>query len=958
MSVKRFKFVSPGIFVNEIDNSHLPSIPDKVGPVVVGRAERGPAMRPVTIQSQAEFVEMFGSPVPGGFTSDVWRNGNYQSPMYGTYAAMAYLRNNGPVTYVRLLGHEHEDKTTNSGEAGWKVDKEAYGLWLWDSAAVATPVTGTLAAVFYSDVGGPSLQGARRGLESETISASCAAILNTAPNREFKMYMHSDNTAQTEEVVTSFNFDKNSSKFIRKVFNTNPALTNDDSVVSSTNESSFWLGQTFENTLDEYLTLSDTKKVCGMIAPLRAGGAGTLSGADFRMPAAAGNTGWVFSQQLSEDTASFAPSITSGGDVSGGVHKLFKFHALNSGEWECANLKVSIQDIKYSRNPNENPYGSFTVIIRRASDNDASPQIVESFTGCTLNPTSPNYIKRKIGDQTLAWSEAERRWTEQGDFANQSRYVRVETDQDLDGNALDATCLPFGFFGPPRLKGFGVEQPTGNEVTTSTLMFIDGGSSEVNSYTAVTGISADNKLRLGHGSTGANLKLEFPKVPLRTTSDHGALSSRKQAYWGVDTLESGSNKVKNACWADLMYPLPDSMSVSTTDLVETSQWTFTLDDVKLEGANEAIATWASGNRAAGTSKSVGASWSGSLDAGLDRFTMPLWGGFDGLDVKQLDPFSSDIAIGSAATDRSNYAYYSIRKAVDTVSDAEVVEMNVLAAPGITVDTLNNHIVNVCEQRADALAIVDIGGGYKPRANRTASATFATYGGSATATLQRLDDMGLNSSYACCYYPWVQIKDTTSGAALWAPPSVVALGTMGSAETKSDVWFAPAGFTRGGLSEGSAGMPVSAVRDRLTSKQRDDLYAANVNPIATFPAEGIVIFGQKTLQTQASALDRINVRRLMIFVKKEISRMAATTLFEPNVQRTWNNFLGRINPFLRSVQSGLGLSDFKVVLDESTTTEELIDRNIMYAKILLKPTRAIEYIAIDFVITNSGASFED
>jgi phage tail sheath protein FI len=125
-----------------------------------------------------------------------------------------------------------------------------------------------------------------------------------------------------------------------------------------------------------------------------------------------------------------------------------------------------------------------------------------------------------------------------------------------------------------------------------------------------------------------------------------------------------------------------------------------------------------------------------------------------------------------------------------------------------------------------------------------------------------------------------------------------------------------------------------------------------------PAEGIVIFGQKTMQVTPSALDRINVRRLMIFVKKEISRMAATTLFDQNVQRTWNRFLGRVNPFLRSVQARMGLTEFKVVLDETTTTAELIDRNIMYAKILLKPARAIEYIAIDFVITNSGASFED
>ena len=194
--------------------------------------------------------------------------------------------------------------------------------------------------------------------------------------------------------------------------------------------------------------------------------------------------------------------------------------------------------------------------------------------------------------------------------------------------------------------------------------------------------------------------------------------------------------------------------------------------------------------------------------------------------------------------------------------------------------------------------------------------------------------------------------------MWVPPSVTALGTFGSTEARSELWFAPAGFTRGGLSEGAGGLPVLAVSQRVSSRERDELYEANINPIAQFPAEGIVVFGQKTLQATPSALDRINVRRLMIYVKKEISRRAATLLFDQNVQATWDRFRGSVEPFLDSVKSRFGLTEFKVVLDETTTTPDLIDRNILYAKIFLKPARAIEFIAIDFVITNSGASFED
>jgi len=182
--------------------------------------------------------------------------------------------------------------------------------------------------------------------------------------------------------------------------------------------------------------------------------------------------------------------------------------------------------------------------------------------------------------------------------------------------------------------------------------------------------------------------------------------------------------------------------------------------------------------------------------------------------------------------------------------------------------------------------------------------------------------------------------------------------MANSEAKSEVWFAPAGFNRGGLTEGSAGLPVTGVTYKLTSKERDSLYEASVNPIASFPSEGIVVFGQKTMQVERSALDRINVRRLMIYIKKQVSRISSTLLFDQNVSVTWDRFLNRVNPFLASIQSRLGLTEFRVVLDETTTTPDLVDQNIMYAKIFLKPARSIEFIAVDFVITRSGASFDD
>jgi hypothetical protein len=265
-------------------------------------------------------------------------------------------------------------------------------------------------------------------------------------------------------------------------------------------------------------------------------------------------------------------------------------------------------------------------------------------------------------------------------------------------------------------------------------------------------------------------------------------------------------------------------------------------------------------------------------------------------------------------------------------------------------------MNTCQNRADALAIIDIPDVFKPDTENTQS--YSNRLGSVTTAVSGMQTRDINNSYACTYYPWVQIKDTKENRLLHVPPSVIALGTFASSEAVSELWFAPAGFTRGGLTNGAAGLPVTGVTERLTSKKRDDLYENNINPIAKFPAEGIVIFGQKTLQQTSSALDRINVRRLMIYVKKEISRIAATILFDQNVSVTWSRFTGEVEPFLSDVRARLGLTDFKVVLDETTTTPDLVDRNIMYAKIYLKPARAIEYIAVDFIITRTGAAFED
>jgi hypothetical protein len=358
----------------------------------------------------------------------------------------------------------------------------------------------------------------------------------------------------------------------------------------------------------------------------------------------------------------------------------------------------------------------------------------------------------------------------------------------------------------------------------------------------------------------------------------------------------------------------------------------------------------------GTSYTSG-SYTNLLNAEIDRFTVPFWGGFDGLNIRVPDPMYNK-GMSSTSNSENSYIYNSIKRAIDSVADPETLDMNLLCMPGLTLDSLTNHVVNVCEERADALGVMDLPDVYIPPHEQYYSNKANRVGTTPTNAATALKNRQIDSSYGATYYPWLMARDEPTGKPVWIPPSVAMLGVFASSERKSQLWFAPAGFNRGGLSEGAAGLPILSVSERLTSKQRDLLYESNINPLASFPSSGIVVFGQKTLQVQRSALDRINVRRLVIFMKKRISILATRVLFQQNVQSTWTVFKGLIEPFLANMVTTYGITDYRLVLDESTTTPDLIDQNILYAKIMIKPARAIEFIAIDFVIMSTGASFDD
>ena len=1013
MSVKDFKFVSPGVFINEIDNSFIPKSTDvQIGPVVVGRATRGLAMQPVTVQSYSEFVRMFGDTVGGASGNDAWREGTSNSPMYGTYAAKAFLRSNvAPLTFLRLLGQESptQDGTTPA-QAGWKTPNTpnrapasnggSYGLFLFPSAsAVAADLgTGSLAAIFYVDNGdlflsgtiyggSGSWPGSKAAAPGVGITGSNGTVLGQDGDNLWNVVV-SGNVNGEEKI--SFTFDDTSANFIRNKFNTSPTnVTTPRDFYPSASHKSYWLGQSFEQRLQDRQLIGANKAV-GVVFALSKG---TATGPWNMLGQASreARSGWFIGQAL-DAANTYVPSK---------AQKLFRLIGRGHGEWLQKNVKISIENVRYS-NSNTNAYGTFSVVLRALNDSDANVLVMERYDNCNLDPSSPNYLARKIGDKFTQWDNTERSLKEYGDYDNQSKFVYVEMNDDVDAAACDASLLPFGYYGPPQFQNIMNLQGTGSFTTASypgeiapigvdvddplrnyspeialSSFYVTGasgiphgaGGTTAGATTVGGQVYLSGGCGIGGGVTALRASctgsLEFPHVRLRTSASAGGLSNYQDAYYGMMTTRTSGSSASDASISDfhrLLFSGYDAgggdAGVHSTAGVANWSYIFSLDDVVLKSGTSTSFYYSSGSRTREDSY-TSASYKSLLDAGVNRFTAPLWGGFDGFDITKPDPlYNNGMTNISNVDEDKSAAYYTWKRGLDTVADPEFINMNLLATPGLTQKDLTGHAINICEERGDAMALIDLPDVYIPPHEKWYASKTSRLGSTPENAVNRLRDRFIDSSYGATFYPWVQTRDENTARTLWVPPSVAMMGVLASSERASELWFAPAGFNRGGLSEGAAGIPVTNVLTRLTAKQRDTLYDANINPIASFPSTGIVVFGQKTLQTRRSALDRINVRRLVIFLKKQISILSTRVLFDQNVSATWDRFKGLIEPFLNDVKTRLGIVEYRLILDETTTTPDLIDQNIMYAKIMVKPARAIEYIAIDFVIASTGASFDD
>ena len=351
---------------------------------------------------------------------------------------------------------------------------------------------------------------------------------------------------------------------------------------------------------------------------------------------------------------------------------------------------------------------------------------------------------------------------------------------------------------------------------------------------------------------------------------------------------------------------------------------------------------------ANSSIAAGRSISGSTFAGLDistflKFTVPFQGGFDGMDPAITKNVGSAITsanlFGLNCTSATSLGSVGYIKALNTISNSDEFDINMIVTPGVTIadhSSIVNKAIEVAEDRGDTFVIVDP----------------VIYGSSVSAAAAAVANSGITSNYVGTYWPWVKIIDTDKNKPVWVPPSVVVPRVMAYNDSVAYEWFAPAGLNRGGVNE------AVDVELKLTQNDRNDLYENRVNPIATFPNQGVCIWGQKTLQLKPSALDRINVRRLLITLKKFIASSSRYLVFENNTTTTRQRFLNIVTPYLETVKARQGLYAFRVIMDETNNTPDVIDRNIMYGQIYLQPAKSAEFIILDFNILPTGASFEN
>ena len=1007
-----FDLFSPEVRLNEIDLSVTPTQPPgEDGLLVVGRALQGPAMEPIVIKSVDALYKTFGPPCSMVQADDVFRDGNHYGPTYAHYAAEAWLsQGNSGVTFIRLAGEDFTG-TQAAGyvKAGWKlgthlVDADpdssvsAFGIFVAPSSSGGSSgkmiTSGTLGAIIYTKGAAVTLAGTHPidGASTASLGAAITSNSNTSV-AEFtaRIFTGTNNHATYEDIT--FSFDPDANNFIRNALNTNPQKLHGVHFGSGAQEK-YFLGESFETAVHRKLTAVGSGSAAGqqiaICLPLYSGSNKGYS--EREAEAKNSSTGWFINRETN-------PQATSAGHMySAEKHKLFKIHSLHQGEFFQNNYAIVIENLRLGNAGNNESTFTLKVV-------DSQGNTVEKFSNLTVNKNSGNYIAQRIGTQKRIWDTSNNVFQFEGEYINKSSYIRIEEHANLN-SLSDKYALPFGFYGPVKPVGFSVFSQAANPSQQGAAGHIPHTTGDKHgvgdndlSASYVSGSSLSGALGYrpevfsdGGANTQRGMRMfvalgidhsasfDWPSFQLTEQNTNNGSNYPKNTLFGVrqalansDVHQNKTDYFKRADYKDIAKMLPNTLDTQTDDsdsALESAgakrSFIFSLDDIINDSVNPNNWYYESGSLVGGSSYTQANGTKALLDQGIKQFVAPFFGGFDGLDITQADPFSNANVL-KTETEATHHAVYSIQKAIDIatvedVADAGLIgpKYDVISIPNVTHVGLTDSLMTKVRDRQDALAIVDLDDNFLQKFENSGSAD--TTNGKASDIIATAQTRLIDNNYAATYHPRLQFAAPTgfgvgSGTFMnvTVPPSVAAIAVLAQSDAISgnSPWFAPAGFNRGGLES----LGFINTLHTLTKGQRDDLYQENINPIARFGAVGrTVVFGQKTLQQSATSLDRINVRRLMIYIKKRVGRVATATLFEQNVRGTWNNFKAQVAPILNDVKARGGISEYKLVLDETTTTDSIQDNNQVYAQVFLKPVRSIEFIQVDFIITNQGVEF--
>lgn len=700
-------------------------------------------------------------------------------------------------------------------------------------------------------------------------------------------------------------------------------------------------------------------------------------------------------------------------------YDLFAIESLDDGEFANKLYKVSISNLKASLDA-ANPYGTFSVQIRDWNDNDTSPLILEQFNNCSLDPDADNYVAKVIGDRKVyfnfdATDPAERRLIAAGKYPNNSTLVRVVMNDAVDRGQIPGAALPFGFRGINVLKTNDTLTDHGLTASDGTTRIngILSSSAAPLSASIVPPVPFRSKVTKGardsvlwFGKPGINelsvplyywgVKFERNDIstdPNIETLPNNLLASLTQ-FQGIEKLDmlvtgSGADLLNNnkftlarVAFSNLYPSSADLSTVLTASIdshmreaayirngrVDTTIYTVPDTTIVAGGGNRITFATILGRGTPSQFNRFGP---------YLKFTNFMAGGFDGVNMldsnarrlndRSTSFDSSTYGAGGAysgfvpdgfasnqnGSGQSNNGVASHVSAINIMTDGMQVNHNLLAIPGIREPFITDYAGQKVKEYGLAFYVMDIPK-YDDVGNRIFTDSTSSTGGivrpDVNQTATGLDTRAIDNNYMGTYFPDIFIDDATNRRRVRVPASIAALGALGFNDRVGYPWFAPAGFNRAALDF------VTNVEVRLTSSDKDRLYDSRINPIATFPRQGFVIFGQKTLQIKSSALDRVNVRRLLLEVKRLIINIALKLEFEQNTPDVRNKFVSDAALQLGLIQSQAGIEAFQVIMNETNNTQADVDLNKLNGRIVVVPTRVIEFIAVDFIITNSGVQF--